>query len=69
MFEWPAKSSDLNLFDYKIWNRMKQNIDTQNPRTLDELKLAIGFGSSMISYEAVMRGVRGFSARVDWLGV
>jgi hypothetical protein len=38
---WPARSPNLNLFDFYLWRNLKDKVYSNNPHTLVELKQSI----------------------------
>jgi hypothetical protein len=38
---WPARSPDLNPFDFYLWGNLKDKIYSNDPHILDELKQSI----------------------------
>lgn len=63
-FEWPPKSPDLNLLDYKIWSLMKMKVAENQPHDIETLELSISKACADISIEAVRKGANEFSERI-----
>jgi hypothetical protein len=38
---WPSRSLDLSLPNFSLWGAMKNSVYSNNPHTIDDLKMAI----------------------------
>jgi hypothetical protein len=62
---WPSRSPDLSMCDFFLWGYVKSRVHEEKPRTLEELKSAIGKQTKKINQELLERAVANFRERLQ----
>ena len=62
---WPARSPDLTLPDYFLWDALKRKVYKNNPHTIDELKAAITTHIQQISPDTLQKVFDNMKKRVQ----
>lgn len=62
---WPARSPDLSVCDYFLWGYLKSKVYANKPRTLEDLKEAIGQVIASIPNEMLSKVFDNFAARLE----
>jgi hypothetical protein len=61
---WPARSPDLSVCDYFLWDYLKTKVFVNKPRMVHELKVAIEHEVTAIPPDMVRRSVNNFKTRL-----
>ncbi|RWS01672.1 uncharacterized protein B4U80_05019, partial [Leptotrombidium deliense] len=60
---WPARSPDLTPPDFFLWGFLKNTVYRSDPKTLDDLKVAIRLGIARISQKTLQNVASGVLRR------
>ena len=63
--EWSPHSPDLNPPDFYLWGYLKDNVYTENPQTIPDLKEAISATVRAIPKEESVRVIENFARRIQ----
>ena len=63
--EWAPHSPDLNPPDFYLWGYLKDNVYTNNPQTIPNLKAAIAAKIRAIPREECVRVIQNFASQVQ----
>ena len=64
-FEWPSRSPDITPSDFFLWDYLKGKIYENNPRSLEDLRMNIRTGISMISSSVLVTVMESMTKRMQ----